>query len=196
MTDRLTVARWRWDESAPVWSATASYSTWRASHQPYRSYEQQLSDRIGYQYVWEDLVEIAASAQDWPDGEIPPSQSAIRSVSDVISQTADVLPPPEITARETGTILILWPAPEGFMSLEVGTETFGLLGSRHGYPSLRVNGALTELQRYLPHRRTESLSAGGQGQSSWEQRALAHWTDGTAAISREGVPALQIHAAT
>lgn len=183
---RITVARWSFDRLLPVWSNTASFTTWRDSWSNYPARLTPQTDSKGYEYVLEDLEDLAveASAADWPGPGLPPSIEAVRSAHAVIRETAEVFPAPEVTARETGTVLLLWHAPGGFLSIEVGDSKFGLVGARDGLPSLRVNGEIAEIRDFLPHRPASPATSVRESSASFARRAITHMLAASNAITR------------
>lgn len=121
---------------------------------PAGAYGDETTLSRAYRYVMEDvadLYEAAAHPAD-DDDELPPSRHALGYATQVISQIIGAYPPPEVTARESGTILLLWHDEHGFVSIEIGDEEFGLVGSRVGYPSVYINDRNEHLRSQIPRR--------------------------------------------
>lgn len=138
-------------------NSTARFASWTWAEHSTLSIPASNPAAVGYSYVWEDLSEIASSIETWSDDGLAPSAGAIRAAVQVIRQTESFYPAPEITALDNGTLLIFWHAERGYLSLELGSDQFGLLGTREGFPSLRKNGDSAALLAALPQRKHHEL---------------------------------------
>jgi hypothetical protein len=105
-----------------------------------------------YSYALEDLVDLMRESTDWTEEGLPPSPEALRCAVRVIADVAGAFPPPEVTSRENGTVLLLWHDDRGFISIEIGEREFGLVSSRQGFPSLYINDNNRDLVRQIPRR--------------------------------------------
>lgn len=139
-----------WNPSRASTSATWVRNRAHASHRP------TTVQQPAYDYAWEDLRELQEMAGAWDEEGLAPSQEALVWAGAVLSRTMGAFPPPEVTSRESGTVLLLWRMTTGFLSIEIGAEQFGLIGYREGYPSLRSNGRTNELLSYVPKRQVSA----------------------------------------
>lgn len=110
-----------------------------------------------YQFAIEDLHDLAAIAERTADdASVQPSAEAVKMAESVVHRVAGAYPAPEVTVRETGTVLLLWHDGTGFISIEVGATHFGLVSSRSGYPSIRINGSNDDLMNEIPRAAVEN----------------------------------------
>lgn len=108
-----------------------------------------------YAYSWEDLsdIDVAASTGKWDSQDgAPPTSSSISWTARIMALLQE-MPAPEVSALENGTMLLLWKVSDGFLSVEIGDNKYGLIALREGLPSVRMNGETVDLVASLPDRR-------------------------------------------
>jgi len=122
-----------------------------------------------YAYSWEDLHEIANSIADW-DGEdgAPPTAGSLSWAARIIARTQEIVPAPEVSSLENGTVLLLWKMSGGFFSVEIGDDKYGLIGLRDGFPSVRMNGQAADLIASIPAPRSAVRSVDSSA-SDWRR---------------------------
>ena len=120
-----------------------------------------------YSYSWEDLHDIAASTEAWDSHDgAPPTPRSISWAAKVMSLFHE-MPAPEVSSLENGTMLLLWKVSDGFLSVEIGDDKYGLIALREGLPSVRMNGETVDLVASLPDRRRSSNYVDGSISAGW-----------------------------
>lgn len=106
----------------------------------------QVDLSVGYIQARADLGDIASG--DYLEGE-QPSSAAISAAGEVLNRTEGWSEAPEITPLENGVIHLFWCGDEGFASLELGRDSFGLSVRNQGRSVVRRNGSVSELWNEL-----------------------------------------------
>jgi hypothetical protein len=99
-----------------------------------------------FKYSWDDLEQLRGSLDAWdPDDGAQPSASSLRLAFELLTLIQPIASAPEVSSLENGTVLLLWKFTRGYMSIELGTTTFGLIAMRPGFPTVHTNGDANDL---------------------------------------------------
>lgn len=101
-----------------------------------------------YRNAFSDLSDLRdeASYDDW---ETPVSLEALRTGASLIAQLQQFAQAPEVSALENGVLALTWVFASGYVVIEMGSSSYGLLVMRNGEPIVMRNGKTWELQRLV-----------------------------------------------
>lgn len=102
----------------------------------------------GYRYSWSDLEDLK-DPSNYEEWEVPVSTNALRMGAFLIAQLQDVARAPEVSALDNGVLALTWVFASGYVVIEVGSTSYGLLVMRDGEPIVMRNGQAWELYRLV-----------------------------------------------
>lgn len=102
----------------------------------------------GYRYSWSDLEDLKDTS-NYEEWEVPVSAKALRMGAFLIAQLQDVARAPEVSALDNGVLALTWVFASGYVVVEVGSTSYGLLVMRDGEPIVMRNGQAWELYRLV-----------------------------------------------
>jgi len=96
--------------------------------------------------IEEDLSEIEGLSNDWDgDGSLAPTQAIVDVTRRIVRSISEILPRPDITPNDNGTITIEWRSQDDYASLEVGATSFAFMMKFDRDKTRFLNGLVDEL---------------------------------------------------
>lgn len=179
----------RWYPIEPTWSPiempAPDFERWmrhtsHSLHQGYLKHDWSVFATRVEQPDESALDEIESLEDNWDgEGSLAPTAEIVDATRRIVQATSGILPRPEITPNDNGTITIEWRAQADYASLEVGSTSFAFMMQFDRTRTRFLNGRLGDLDASMAvevddalfWRRPISMTV-GQG---WAINTIAHY---------------------
>jgi hypothetical protein len=102
-----------------------------------------------FSYARGDLEELWEASREKPDARESISKRVYQNASNALLAAAKFGAAPEVNGLDNGVVQLLWTAGDGFVSVEIGDHSYGMIHFSDGRTVFKRNGELSELSSLL-----------------------------------------------